>query len=539
MAKRKDPATDPELENNTPAEGPEAAAETDPELEGESLEEAKEKRSSMITAAMIKREQEQAAIMETAHDLTTNPVNEKLFKSKQKLNDLQLSYDKAIKASISATVEEFTAVMAELTEKIAAATQDTAPALDFISEVYDLQPYLWPELQRIDPELINTTFNFFLDKYTIGELLDQSEDPDTNFSKALESARRAKETAESRRYRTRTAAAETRDLAEIPNRLAVITLNRYRNSLSFFNDPDSIAYLENYRTLDGMRLDDGQLYFDSMTEYSATLQDLKTKEGITELDLPTLKMFYSIILKDAEKQPGNLPRDIVSVYVPDFAKMIGKGSHKENYQQIIEITKSFHNVLGIVEHTRGQRVFKDHYPILNFEGYDESNNTLSFSSPYMNYLIRTILQKAVSVSSKTGKPLLNHNGEAKTKASHSYLIHPDIVGEKNKAAVENVMLIVALIEEAGPDNIPRISAETLIEKNAPLQQRLATSKNKRQLLKRVFQKTWELLQDKTDLKAVYNGIKLPDPKFCAAYIPTETNMKTLVFSFPHNGKIKK
>ena len=506
----------------------------DPELEGTVSEEAKAKLTAAVNAAMMQNEETQAAMIKIAETLTTSPVNEQLFKTRKTLENLRTAYNSALHGSIAATAEAYTAMMQDLHEKLTAAMLETAPALYFITEVYDLEPYLLPELQRLDPELAGITFDKFLDRYTIGELMKQAEDPESNFAKALEAAHKAKGTPENKQYRTRTAAAESIDLAEIPSKLAVITLKQYRNSLNFFRNPSDVTYLENYRTLDGMRLDNGKLYFDSMEDYSAQLQDLKTKEGITELDLPTLKMFYSIILKDAENRPGKQPRDVVSIYVPDLAKMIGKGDHQESYQQIIDITKSFQNVLGIVEQRSGQRVWKNQYPVLLFEGYNEKTNTLSFSSPYMNYLIRTILQKAVYTSQKTGKPILNRNGEEKTRASHSYLIHPDIVSEKNQAAVENVMLIVAMIEEAG-NNTASISAATLINKNAALQQRLATSKNKRQLLKRVFQKTWELLRTKTDLQDVYEGITLPDPTSVQS-IPTEANLKTFVFEFPHQGK---
>lgn len=55
--------------------------------------------------------------------------------------------------------------------------------------------------------------------------------------------------------------------------------------------------------------------------------------------------------------------------------------------------------------------------------------------------------------------------------------------ERNKVAVENVFIIVQLIEQAG-DNIPRIKASTLIERNPQLQERLENSTNKRQQAQR-------------------------------------------------------
>lgn len=95
-------------------------------------------------------------------------------------------------------------------------------------------------------------------------------------------------------------------------------------------------------------------------------------------------------------------------------------------------------------------------------------------------------------------------------------------------------IIVTLIEQAG-DNVPRIKASTIIERNPQFQLRLEAAKNTTQLLQRVFKKTWELLRTETDLAAVYKDIQLPDPNN-PAVIPTPKTVDTLVFSFPHNGK---
>ena len=137
---------------------------------------------------------------------------------------------------------------------------------------------------------------------------------------------------------------------------------------------------------------------------------------------------------------------------------------------------------------------------------------------------------------KNGKARLKKSGEPLLLPNHSYLIDGSIAKERNKAAVENVVIIISMIERAG-DNIPRIKASTLIEHNPQLQERLENSTNKRQLLKRTFAKTWELLRSKTRLADVYEGIELPDPKD-PAYLPNETELENLVISFPHNGKKK-
>ena len=153
----------------------------------------------------------------------------------------------------------------------------------------------------------------------------------------------------------------------------------------------------------------------------------------------------------------------------------------------------------------------------------------------MNYVIRTIYNLSIR-KDKNGKPKLKKSGEPLTLPTHSYLIDSSIVKERNKAAAENVIILVTLIEQAG-DNIPRIKASTLIERNVQLAERLEETANPRALLNRVFTKTWELLRTKTRLTEVYKNIQLPDPKD-PAFMPTMRTLDKVVFTFPHEGKKK-
>ena len=151
----------------------------------------------------------------------------------------------------------------------------------------------------------------------------------------------------------------------------------------------------------------------------------------------------------------------------------------------------------------------------------------------MNYVIKTIYNLSIR-KTKDGKPKLKKNGTPLMLPSHSYMIDSSITKERNKAAAENVVILVTLIEQAG-DNIPRIKASTLIERNVQLADRLESAANPRTLLNRTFIRTWALLREKTRLTEVYKDIQLPDPKDPAA-IPTMKTLDNVVFSFPHNGK---
>ena len=148
-------------------------------------------------------------------------------------------------------------------------------------------------------------------------------------------------------------------------------------------------------------------------------------------------------------------------------------------------------------------------------------------------VIKTVYKLAVR-QKKNGEPKLTRRGDPVRIPTHSFLVKTSIVKERNKTAVENVMIIVQLIEQCG-DQTPHISAKTLIERNPLLEQRMAQAKNRTTLLKRTFETTWRILREQTYLLDRYVDIALPDPDDPAA-IPSVKNVDSIVFSFPHRGK---
>lgn len=333
-------------------------------------------------------------------------------------------------------------------------------------------------------------------------------------------------------YRTRTKARKAGAVKDMPTALIIPTTPSFQNSMSLYQNDR--AYLQPLRSTEGIKFKDGRLYFDGVAqpELEAELQNLKTKEGIEYIDLPILHVFYSIILTQFEKGGYKTLADYLTVHVADLAEYLGLRSNlnKADIDHVIEKTQSYHNIVGVIHHDNGR---KSLYQVLNFESYNDKNNTITFSSPYMNYVIKTVYNLATR-KNKAGQAKLKQNGTPLFKPTNSYLIDSSIAKERNKAAVMNVEIIVTLIEQAG-DNIPRIKASTLIERNVQLADRLESAANPRTLLNRTFIRTWELLREKTRLTEVYKDIQLPDPKDPAA-IPTMKTLDNVVFSFPHNGK---
>lgn len=336
-------------------------------------------------------------------------------------------------------------------------------------------------------------------------------------------------------YRTRAKAAPDAVRA-MPQSLAIPTLQGYQYATSLYQNGN--AYMQKLTSTDGLKFQKGKIFFEGGLQAvsEAELQNMKTKEGIEKIDLALLRVFYSIILTAFEKTGCKEIKPVITLFVPDMAEYLGLQSNlnKKDIAGIVDKVQTFHNMVGILHETRNGKPTQSLYPVLNFEGYNDKKNTISFSSPYMNHVIQTVYDVAIRRDKKTGKPKLKTNGEPLRLASHSYLVKSEIGKERNKAAVENVFIIAALIEQAG-DNIPNIKASTIVERNPQLQQRLEENAKPAQLLKRTFQKTWELLRDKTRLTDVYRDIQLPDPKNPAT-IPTPKTLSETVFTFPHKGK---
>ena len=305
-----------------------------------------------------------------------------------------------------------------------------------------------------------------------------------------------KEPADDKKLRTAERAGTIQEIYS--NRLAIPTAKEYLNACSLLERGS--AYMRQIN-MDGLTFNNGKLYFKDYRAREVSemeLQDLKTKENIEKINLPFLQFLYTILFKEWEKsiqdqangKPGEIP-PVSKFYLPDILKARGVSSNagQTSINAIKNDISALHNVVGV----------------LKVKGY---------------------------------KTRLRKDGTPQRIAVNSYLIHSDITKERNKAAVQNVFLLVQSIENRGGErgklNEFSISAESLIERNPLLKYQL-TKKNPAQTLKRCFVKTWELLEAETDLKEKYINIKLPDPRN-PADIPTLKGLSDHVIKITHYGK---
>ena len=326
--------------------------------------------------------------------------------------------------------------------------------------------------------------------------------------------------------------------------LVIPTLNSYENAISLYKAGK--AYLYPVVSTKGVRFENGEMFFedDALRSLStAELRDMRTDKGIDKIDIPLLNVYYSIILKEfhSSLKSGEPLNPVITMYAPELMRCIGlinngSGTHETDVKNIMRKTGTFQNIIGVLDVIVNGKKRKSYFPVLVFMGYDATKNTISFSSPYLNHIVKTIYNASL-VRDKNGNLKKYRSGKQIVSPSHSYLIKSSIAKERNKTAVENVRIIVQVIEKAGSNGTPNIKARTIVERNEVLKLRLSKDTHPNRLLARVFKKTWELLRTQTTLLKTYDGIVLPDPKDISN-IPTPGNLDNLVFRFPHKGKSK-
>ena len=333
-----------------------------------------------------------------------------------------------------------------------------------------------------------------------------------------------------KKYRTRRRAGP---VTEIPETYAIITEPDYQNAIGLHQSGK--AYLQSLSVVPEIK--DGELRIRGFPASTAKIRDYYTEEFPKTIDLPLLRFFYSIILNSVQHDLtiGNILQKEYTLYVPELIKIAGRkatdeSSHytnnRDDAKAYIDFIMSLHSIVGYID--------GNVLPILLFTGQDKEKNTISFISPYINRVIEKISKSSI-LTDKKGKPRTNASGKPITKATYSYLIKPTIIRERNKKAVEIVHIVITTIEQAG-NNVPHLSAKTIVERNTLLKQSLnnSSTQDKNKLLKRAFSKAWELLRTQTKLLETYKDIRLP----ALTDVPTVSTLAGMVYEFKHSGKIK-
>jgi len=225
--------------------------------------------------------------------------------------------------------------------------------------------------------------------------------------------------------------------SNLSSNAVLITDKEYKHALTPYKNPH--AYIqqldENFIQQLNFNPDNGTMNIKGNLLEPITLQDFKTRSNLKELDLPLLRSLYTIIYCYANKIDTNT----VTIYMPTLAKHLGINLRGDRPADLFAKIKAFDNVIGVLNNG-------SFYRMLNFVGYNQETNSITFGSPYMNRILKA-LHESNTITPKKGEPYLNPH--------HSYLIHGTIANERNKPAIEIVNIIVTLLHQRGVDKPPK------------------------------------------------------------------------------------
>ena len=352
--------------------------------------------------------------------------------------------------------------------------------------------------------------------------------------------------------------------SNLSSNTALITDKDYKHALTPYQNPHAYIQQLDEDFFQQLEFDpaNGTMNIESNVSESITLQNVKTRSNLKELDLPLLRSLYTIIYCYADK----IDTDTVSISLPTLAKHLGINIRGDKPNDLFAKIKAFDNVIGILDNG-------SFYRLLTFLKYDKSMNSITFGSPYMNKILRT-LQKDNTVTPKIGKQYINPH--------YSFLVHGSIASERNKPAIEIVNAIVALLHQRGVEKTPKTNLTATMlkktvkeafreefngipeDKNASNEESTATvmhkkisaiieeipvltealespvidkitnlpkdktARDKNQILERAFSRAYTLLRTKTDAFKYFKNLQITE------IIPTVTTIDQVI-EISHTG----
>lgn len=228
-------------------------------------------------------------------------------------------------------------------------------------------------------------------------------------------------------------------------------------------------------------------------EYALT----PTKEGNAylmtdtyDLDFVLLRIIFTLYKNVVDVHGRDALRQTINIYAPAFTSTLGLDTRSRIAEVIVSKLSAFIGVNGVLDN--------DVLPVIEAVTYDPVERIISVESPYLTYLLDTLLGIVTSDNNKSRR---------KTKYWFESLVNTSIYKERCVAAVENVFILTRLIATSSRTMI-NISANTLINRNPLFKVRLSNDKNQSRYLSRVTTCTEKYLQTDTKLNDTYRGFEV-------------------------------
>ena len=237
------------------------------------------------------------------------------------------------------------------------------------------------------------------------------------------------------KYRTRSGVDKRKIISKCPKYLSIITDKRFQYALSFYRKGKAFLLMTGSDS-DSIKGD---------------IIKRSTLKGVEDINLPILWAFYSILLQNlfdnGLDEHGyvfyNYNCDSITVYVPELVRYIGLGTNysTDSVEAVLSAIRAYDKVVGYltISFEDGDEM-TDYFDVLKLKGYDTSDNTITVLCPYLDQLVKEVLELAIKTKNvyKEKKVVTKKDGYIIRNPSHSYLIKPSIVKQRDHAAAENV-----------------------------------------------------------------------------------------------------
>lgn len=415
-------------------------------------------------------------------------------------------------------------------------------------ELVELEPFIEEELQKK-----NTSFLQYFENYTFGELLELQKDPESEFSKLLELARKTKLLNE---YLTpqqagRAARLDSRKKAEEVN--AIMSMGNYTifssNELWNAFAPGRIVKMG---TLDRNFINEetGEVIKQNSTDDLIKTGEFEEPKA---LDIPyrTFMLITTIMqnsVGDVKKeliQDGKITfyvKGIIEKFAADPRGLISEELKEDLQSQQLTLDRKTAGVLYLEDQFKplqeliGITPNGSRYSVFNYVGYDAETDTMTITSPYIYQLWKTT-QELYFKRRRNLTTAKNNTSKAPEKddikpLEINYLFkgatyHEDPITLEIAVYITNTILLAGY---KGKPKTTEINYTTLINKCPRLRERLADIESKRGTLTdtgkpvnvtalynlefKKIKRAFDLIQDpdKCDFLKEYKIIKLEPEK---------------------------
>ena len=214
-----------------------------------------------------------------------------------------------------------------------------------------------------------------------------------------------------------------------------------------------------------------------------------------DLDFVLLRIIFTLYKNVVDVRGRDALRQTLSIYAPAFTSALGLDTRSRIAEVIVTKLTAFTGVNGVLDN--------DVLPVIEAVTYDPVERIITVESPYLTYLLDTLLGIVTSDNNKSRR---------KTKYWFESLVNTSIYKERCVAAVENVFILTRLIATSSRTMI-NISANTIINRNPLFKVRLLNDKNQSRYLSRVTTCTEKYLQTDTKLNDVYRSFEVSGLNF--------------------------